>query len=72
MANILCRYFALMANRWLSIRLELIGNIVILTSAALAVLSKQWGTVTAGLIGLSVSRSLDVRIFLPRLCQDSF
>lgn len=54
------RYFSLISNRWLSVRLELIGNIVILFCSVMAVFSRDWGTATAGLIGLAVSKSLDV------------
>lgn len=58
------RYFSLISNRWLSIRLELIGSIVILFCSILAVFSRDWGTATAGLIGLAVSKSLDVRFLI--------
>ncbi|KAL3108383.1 hypothetical protein niasHT_015305 [Heterodera trifolii] len=64
------KYFSLMVNRWLSIRLELIGNFVILASSSLAVLSRQWGSATAGLIGLSVSRSLDITFMLAYLVRN--
>ncbi|KAL3100076.1 hypothetical protein niasHT_022904 [Heterodera trifolii] len=65
------KYFSLMINRWLSIRLELIGNFVILASSSLAVLSRQWGIATAGLIGLSVSRSLDITFMLAFLVRNA-
>lgn len=67
-----------MASRWLSIRLELIGNLIILASATLAVLAQSdWldsiglgmGTVTAGLVGLSVSKSLDITYMLSFLVR---
>lgn len=59
-----CQYFSLIANRWLSIRLELTGNLFILSTAMLAIIAKNWGIVTGGLIGLSISKSLDVSLFL--------
>ncbi|KAI1717212.1 ABC transporter transmembrane region domain-containing protein [Ditylenchus destructor] len=64
-----CRYFSLVANRWLGIRLELIGNLVILSSAMLAVASKGWGSITAGIIGLSVSKSLEITFMLSFLVR---
>ncbi|VDK64434.1 unnamed protein product [Anisakis simplex] len=58
--HIKCKYSSLMANRWLSVRLEIIGNFVVLFAALFAVLAKIEGTATAGTIGLSVSYSLNV------------
>ncbi|KAF7636050.1 hypothetical protein Mgra_00004499 [Meloidogyne graminicola] len=65
-----CRYFSLISNRWLSVRLELIGNIVILFCSVMAVFSRDWGTATAGLIGLAVSKSLDITVILGFLVRN--
>jgi ABC-type multidrug transport system fused ATPase/permease subunit len=46
--------------RWLSIRLELIGNLIVFCSALFAVLFRHSDNVTAGLIGLSVSYAFNV------------
>ncbi|KHJ97388.1 ABC transporter, ATP-binding protein [Oesophagostomum dentatum] len=62
--HIQCSYFSLVSNRWLSIRLELLGSTVILAAALLAVMSRSWGTITAGAIGLSVSYSLNITFML--------
>ena len=51
-------YPAIVANRWLAVRLESVGNIIIFSSALLAVLGKD--TLTPGLVGLSVSYALSV------------
>ena len=48
------------ANRWLAVRLELLGSIIILAASGLAILSLKSGTISAGLIGLSVSYSLQI------------
>jgi ATP-binding cassette, subfamily C (CFTR/MRP), member 1 len=48
------------ANRWLGIRLELIGNIAVGTSALFAVLQNGNDPSTAGIVGLSVTYALDV------------
>merc|ERR1712141_493159 len=51
-------YPATVANRWLAVRLETVGNLIIFCSALLAVLGKD--SLTPGLVGLSVSYALSV------------
>ncbi|KAF2361957.1 ABC transporter-like [Trinorchestia longiramus] len=51
-------YPSVMANRWLAIRLELIGNLMTFSAAIFAVLAR--GTITAGTVGLSISYALSV------------
>ena len=46
------------SNRWLALRLELIGNLVTVFSALFAVLARN--SISAGIAGLSVSYSLNV------------
>lgn len=48
------------SNRWLAVRLEFLGSLIILGSSALAILSLKTGNISAGLVGLSVSYSLQV------------
>uniref|UniRef100_A0A1I7SBP4 ABC-type glutathione-S-conjugate transporter n=2 Tax=Bursaphelenchus xylophilus TaxID=6326 RepID=A0A1I7SBP4_BURXY len=57
--NIKAYYPSLVANRWLSVRLELIGNLIVFFSGIFAVIFSDYG-VTAGLIGLSVSYAFNV------------
>ncbi|KAH7695297.1 multidrug resistance-associated protein, partial [Aphelenchoides avenae] len=55
------KYHSVVAGRWLAIRLEFVGNCVVLFAALFAVLSNEWGIVTsAGLVGLSVSYAFSV------------
>uniref|UniRef100_A0A8C8BA77 Canalicular multispecific organic anion transporter 1 n=1 Tax=Otus sunia TaxID=257818 RepID=A0A8C8BA77_9STRI len=48
----------IVSNRWLAIRLEFVGSLVVFFSALLAVISK--GTLEGGIVGLSVSSALNV------------
>ncbi|XP_065602612.1 ATP-binding cassette sub-family C member 2 [Cyrtonyx montezumae] len=53
-----CVYSWIISNRWLAIRLEFVGSLVVFFSALLAVISKQ--TLEGGLVGLSISSALNV------------
>lgn len=55
--NQVCKYPSIIANRWLAIRLEMVGNLIILFAALFAVLG---GQTNPGLVGLSVSYALQV------------
>ncbi|XP_065338923.1 multidrug resistance-associated protein 1 isoform X7 [Cloeon dipterum] len=56
--NQIAYYPSIIANRWLAVRLEMVGNLIIFFSALFAVLGKD--TMSAGLVGLSVSYSLQI------------
>ncbi|XP_061856985.1 ATP-binding cassette sub-family C member 2 [Colius striatus] len=51
-------YSWIISNRWLAIRLEFVGSLVVFFSALLAVISKD--TLEGGIVGLSVSSALNV------------
>lgn len=56
-------YFpSISCNRWLAVRLEFLGSIIILAAALFAVLGVVYGSskIDAGLVGLSVSYALSV------------
>nr|UJH94494.1 Ycf1.1 [Starmerella bombicola] len=54
-------YFpSISANRWLAVRLELVGSIIILASSGLGVLALPSGRISAGVIGLALSYALQV------------
>ena len=54
-------YFpSISANRWLAVRLEYIGSVIILAASSLAVLSLPSGRISAGVIGLSLSYALQI------------
>ncbi|XP_063235805.1 multidrug resistance-associated protein 1-like isoform X3 [Bacillus rossius redtenbacheri] len=56
--NQMCYFPGLIANRWLAVRLEMIGNLIIFFSALFAILGRD--TMSPGLVGLSVSYALQI------------
>ncbi|CAJ0609669.1 unnamed protein product [Cylicocyclus nassatus] len=53
-------YPSIVANRWLAVRLELVGNLIVMFSALFAVLFRDSPNLSAGLVGLSVSYALNI------------
>jgi ATP-binding cassette subfamily C (CFTR/MRP) protein 1 len=60
--NQICYYPSIVANRWLSIRLETIGNLVVLFASLFAVIEREKGTMDPGYVGLSITYALSVSI----------
>ncbi|XP_044001771.1 multidrug resistance-associated protein 1 isoform X9 [Aphidius gifuensis] len=56
--NQVCFYPSIIANRWLAVRLEMIGNLIIFFAGLFAVLGRN--TMSPGLVGLSVSYALQI------------
>ncbi|XP_041803743.1 canalicular multispecific organic anion transporter 1 isoform X2 [Chelmon rostratus] len=56
--NLKSVYPWIVSNRWLAIRLEFLGNLVVFFSALLAVISRD--SLDSGLVGLSISYALNV------------
>lgn len=59
--NQICYYPSIIANRWLAVRLEMVGNLIILFAALFAVVG---GDKNPGLVGLSISYALQVSPFV--------
>ena len=60
-ANLRAYYPSTTANRWLAVRLEFIGSVIILTSAGLAIIAvSTGGGPSAGLVGLAMSYALQI------------
>ncbi|XP_053165769.1 ATP-binding cassette sub-family C member 2 isoform X2 [Hemicordylus capensis] len=53
-----CVYSWIVSNRWLAVRLEFVGNLVVFFAALLAVLAKD--VLDSGIVGLSISSALSV------------
>ncbi|ANZ77064.1 BA75_04186T0 [Komagataella pastoris] len=58
--NISAYHPAISANRWLAVRLEFLGSIIILGASGLAIFTLKTGGITAGMVGLSVSYALQI------------
>ncbi|KAL5281110.1 ABCC2.2 family protein [Megaselia abdita] len=55
--NQLCKYPNIIAGRWLAVRLEMVGNFIILFASLFAVLGNQEN---AAIVGLSITYALEV------------
>ncbi|NXH99014.1 MRP1 protein, partial [Pachycephala philippinensis] len=69
--NLVCFYNNLISNRWLSVRLEFLGNLIIFFAALFAALSGN--TVSSSTVGLSISYALNViqilNVWVCRACE---
>lgn len=72
--NQVCYFPSIIANRWLTTRLEMVGNLIVLFAAFFAVLGRDSSNpLNAGLVGLSVSYAMQVTQtlnWLVRLASD--
>ncbi|KAG0665915.1 ATP-binding cassette glutathione S-conjugate transporter ycf1 [Maudiozyma exigua] len=58
--NMSAFYPSINANRWLAFRLETIGSVIILGAGTLSILRLKQGTLTEGMVGLSLSYALQI------------
>ncbi|XP_075210358.1 multidrug resistance-associated protein 1-like [Lycorma delicatula] len=67
--NIICIYPSIICDRWLQVRLETVGNIIIFLTAVCAVISH--GSMAAGDIGLTITYALSITINLNMLVRNA-
>uniref|UniRef100_A0A8C9K421 Uncharacterized protein n=1 Tax=Panthera tigris altaica TaxID=74533 RepID=A0A8C9K421_PANTA len=56
--NLVCFYNNVISNRWLSVRLEFLGNLMVFFAALLAVLAGS--SIDSAIVGLSISYALNI------------
>ena len=60
-ANLRAYFPSISANRWLAVRLEFIGSVIILAAASFAIISVTTGSgLSAGMVGLAMSYALQI------------
>lgn len=60
-ANLRAYYPSVSANRWLAVRLEFIGSVIIFAAATFAIISVTTGSgLSAGMVGLAMSYALQI------------
>lgn len=59
---------SLASNRWLGMRLDLLGNIIVFSAVIFAVVNRE--TMTSGGVGLSITYALNVTFFLSWFVQN--
>ncbi|KAF2858159.1 hypothetical protein K470DRAFT_260080 [Piedraia hortae CBS 480.64] len=60
-ANLRAYFPSISANRWLAVRLEFIGSVIILAAAGFAIMSVSTGSgLSAGMVGLAMSYALQI------------
>ena len=60
-ANLRAYFPSISANRWLAVRLEFIGSVIILAAASFAIISVATGSgLSAGMVGLAMSYALQI------------
>ena len=57
-ANVRCNYYNYCSNRWLAIRIEILGNIIIFFAALFCIIDRE--NLTPGKAGLSISYAMQV------------
>nr|XP_028561207.1 multidrug resistance-associated protein 1-like isoform X1 [Podarcis muralis] len=62
-------YPSIVANRWLAVRLEYVGNFIVLFASLFAVIARN--SLSPGLVGLSISYSLQITTYLNWLVRMS-
>ena len=67
--SIIFTFYNLAASRWLSIRLEMLGNIIVLFAALFVVLGRD--TIDPGIVGLSLNYASQITMTLNMLIRQT-
>ena len=71
-ANLRAYFPSINANRWLAVRLEFIGSVIILAAASFAIISVATGSgLSAGMVGLAMSYALQITTSLNWIVRQS-
>uniref|UniRef100_A0A914XPA2 ABC-type glutathione-S-conjugate transporter n=1 Tax=Plectus sambesii TaxID=2011161 RepID=A0A914XPA2_9BILA len=62
-------YHTLLSNRWIQVRTDFISNVLVLITALAAVYFGRYSTISAGILGLTVSYSLNITGYFGDLCR---
>ena len=57
-ANVRCNYYNYCSNRWLAIRIEILGNIIVFFAALFCIIDRE--NLTPGKAGLSISYAMQI------------
>ena len=57
-ANVRCNYYNYCSNRWLAIRIEILGNVIVFFAALFCIIDRE--NLTPGKAGLSISYAMQV------------
>lgn len=68
-SNQICFYATLVSNRWLSVRLEFCGHLIVFSAAMFAIFARD--TLSGGDVGLSVSYALSITNVLAQMVRTS-
>uniref|UniRef100_A0A914WXI5 ABC-type glutathione-S-conjugate transporter n=1 Tax=Plectus sambesii TaxID=2011161 RepID=A0A914WXI5_9BILA len=68
--NVGIYYHSMICNRWMQVRTDFVSNVLVLITALAAVYFGRYSTLSAGILGLTVSYSLNITGYFGELCRN--
>uniref|UniRef100_A0A914WYV8 ABC-type glutathione-S-conjugate transporter n=1 Tax=Plectus sambesii TaxID=2011161 RepID=A0A914WYV8_9BILA len=68
--NVGLEYYQFVTFRWMQVRTDFVSNVLILITALAAVYFGRYSTTSAGILGLTVSYSLNITGYFDELCRN--